>query len=224
VKTRILAGNQQVVRVDREDTDDVSCGDRRSILKTLEAALKSGKIKAVILEDYAKGLFSKPFMGALVELCKKYKVMSALDPHPHNPFNIKGMTFMTPNRNEAFSLAGIKYSPNRGNPLQDAPLLNVASRLMRRWHPQYLLITLGANGMALFSEDMSSPLHIPTQARQVFDVSGAGDTVMATMMLALMSGAEPEVAAQIANQAAGVVVGRVGTSAIEIDVLRETLK
>ena len=130
---------------------------------------------------------------------------------------------MTPNRNEAFALAGVKYASGCGNPLQDAPLLNVASRLMRKWQPQYLLITLGAEGMALFSKDKSKPLHIPTQARQVFDVSGAGDTVMATMMLALMSGASPDVAAQIANQAAGIVVGRVGTSAIEIDVLKETI-
>ena len=223
VKTRVLAGNQQVVRIDREETDDVSRGERRNMLKTLEAVLKSGKINAVILEDYAKGLFSKSFMEAVVELCRKYKVMSALDPHPRNPYNIKGLTFMTPNRNEAFALAGVKYASGCGNPLQDAPLLNVASRLMRKWQPQYLLITLGAEGMALFSKDKSKPLHIPTQARQVFDVSGAGDTVMATMMLALMSGASPDVAAQIANQAAGIVVGRVGTSAIEIDVLKETI-
>ena len=223
VKTRVLAGNQQVVRIDREETDDVSISERHIMLRTLETSIKSGKIKAVILEDYAKGLFSKSFMASLVLLCKKYNVMSALDPHPNNPYNIKGLTFMTPNRNEAFALAGVKYVPGCGNPLHDAPLLNVASRLMRSWHPQYLLITLGAEGMALFSEKMSIPLHIPTQARQVFDVSGAGDTVMATMMLSLMSGASPETAAKIANQAAGVVVGRVGTSAIEADVLKKAM-
>lgn len=223
VKTRVLAGNQQVVRIDREETDDVSTGERRAMLKALEEVLKSGKVCAVILEDYAKGLFSKSFMAALVELCRRYKVMSALDPHPRNPYNIKGLTFMTPNRNEAFALAGVKYVSGCGNPLQDTPLLNVASRLMHKWQPKYLLITLGAEGMALFSDDKSKPLHIPTQARQVFDVSGAGDTVMATMMLALMSGASPDVAAQIANQAAGIVVGRVGTSAIEAEVLKKTI-
>ena len=223
VKTRVLAGNQQVVRIDRENTSDVSISERRRMLRALEEALKTGKTRAIILEDYAKGVFSKTFMEKIVGLGHKYNAMTALDPHPHNPFNIKGLTFMTPNRNEAFALAGIKYVSGCGNPLKDAPLLKVAERLMRLWRPKYLLITLGAEGMALFSDNGTGPLHIPTKARQVFDVSGAGDTVMATMMLALMAGAAPEMAAKIANHAAGVVVGRVGTSAIEADVLRSAV-
>lgn len=223
VKTRILAGNQQVVRIDSEDTDSISISERRKILQTLTNALKNGIVKAVILEDYAKGVFCKSFMENVVRTAQSYNVMTALDPHPNNPFNVKGLTFMTPNRKEAFALAGIKYVSGCGNPLKDAPLFKVAATIMRKWKPKYLLITLGAEGMALFSEGNEVPLHIPTQARQVFDVSGAGDTVMATMMLSLLAGATPENAAAIANEAAGIVVGRVGTSAIEADVLTAKL-
>ena len=105
----------------------------------------------------------------------------------------------------------------------DQPLLETGWIILQKWQPELLLITLGAEGMALFREAGQPPLHIPTQARQVFDVSGAGDTVMATITLALLAGATPEDAARLANAAAGVVVGYVGTTAITCETLNEKL-
>lgn len=224
VKTRVLAGNQQVVRIDQEDTSEISLKIRRWLKETLEQRMAEGCFKALILEDYAKGVMGRHFMQAVVDMANKYGIMTTLDPHPNNNFMVKGLYLMTPNRQEAFSLAGIRYVPGIGNPLQDKPLLQVARKLMRTWAPRYLLVTLGGEGMALFDREGGDPLHIPTRARQVFDVSGAGDTVMGTMVMALLAGAEPYLAARIANAAAGVVVGMVGTAAIERQVLLASLE
>ena len=130
---------------------------------------------------------------------------------------------MTPNRMEAFALAGMPFVHGTGNPERDLPLQRVGEELLRRWEPEMLMITLGAEGIALYMRDGGKPLYIPTQAKRVFDVSGAGDTVMATMALALAAGFEPGKAAVIANHAAGVVVGYVGTRAIERTELQEAL-
>ena len=173
----------------------------------------------LILEDYAKGIFTPYFMAEVVRIAQKQGVAVALDPHPTHPFDVKGMKFMTPNRLEAFALAGMPFVHGIGNPERDLPLQRVGEELLRRWNPEMLMITLGSEGIALYSRDGGKPLCIPTQARRVFDVSGAGDTVMATMALALEAGASPEEAASIANHAAGVVVGYVGTRAIEVPEL-----
>jgi len=223
VKTRVLAGNQQVVRVDREVTSPLSVAHRRELRKRVVAAMESGKIQALILEDYAKGVFGKDFMQGLVNDAAQYGVPCMLDPHPSNVFNVKGLTLMTPNRNEAFALAGKRHVQGSGQAQSDKPLLAVAEKMGRLWNPEYLMITLGAQGMAMFYRDGREPQHIPTQARQVFDVSGAGDTVMATMVLSLLAGACPMDAARIANEAAGVVVGMVGTAAIEAETLKNRL-
>lgn len=223
VKTRVLAGNQQVVRIDQEQTDAISPAQRHALRKNLEKSLDERHIDALILEDYAKGVFGKDFMQGIVNYAASKGIITTLDPHPNNAYNVKGLTLMTPNRREAFALAGVKYVPGNGDPRTDKALLKVGGIIRRKWHPKYLLVTLGAGGMALFCDDAPVPLHIPTKARQVFDVSGAGDTVMATMVLALMSGAPVEDAAKIANYAAGVVVGLVGTAAIGATVLKDAI-
>lgn len=222
VKTRVLANNQQVVRIDYEKTDSISSAVRRKMRMKLEKAVQGG-MKALILEDYAKGIFSRDFMQNIVNYANEYGVITTLDPHPNNAFNVKGLFLMTPNRREAFALAGMKYVPGIGNPLKDKALHKVANVIRKLWGPRHLLVTLGAEGMALFSEGAAVPVHIPTKARQVFDVSGAGDTVMATMVMALLAGADVVNAAQIANHAAGVVVGMIGTAAIEKDVLKAAI-
>ena len=224
VKTRILAGNQQVVRVDREQPGRVTAALRERVLSVLSRQLADGEIAALILEDYAKGLFDCAFMEKIVALAARHNVFVTLDPHPAHAFNVRGLRLMTPNRQEAFRLAGVTYLPAEGrNPLEDKPLLAVADRLMELWAPELLLVTLGAGGMMLVDRKGGVPIHIPTQAKQVFDVSGAGDTVMATMTLALLAGAAPDVAACIANHAAGVVVGFIGTRAIRADELLAVL-
>ena len=224
VKTRILAGNQQVVRVDREQPSQVTPELRKHVLAALERQLAAGAVDALIMEDYAKGLFDRQFMADAVALAARHHVFTTLDPHPANAFNVPGIRLMTPNRLEAFRLAGVTYLPAEGRrPLEDKPLLQVADRLMALWGPELLLITLGAGGMMLVERNGGAPVHIPTQARQVFDVSGAGDTVMATMTLALLAGASPAEAARIANYAAGVVVGYIGTRAIRAEELLAVL-
>jgi len=213
VKTRVIANNQQVVRIDREDTSPLAPELQGRLEAQLAAAVAQGEIQALIFEDYAKGLLAAPMMQRLVDLARRHRVITVLDPHPSHPFNVTGLDLMTPNRSEAFGLAGLYY--RRGVlPLeQDAPLREVSEKLHERWAPRNLLVTLGAGGMALFSEGQPA-LHIPTRAREVFDVSGAGDTVTATCALALAAGATPAVAASIANHAAGVVVAKIGTVAI----------
>ncbi len=224
VKTRVLAGNQQVVRIDREQAAPVSGVVRRKLREAVEEALCHGRVGGLVLEDYSKGVFGKGFMQAVASYAADHGIVTALDPHPNNCFNVKGLYLMTPNRREAFALAGARYVPGTGEPLKDRALQKVASTIRRLWRPRHLLITLGAEGMALFSEDAEGTVHIPTRARQVFDVSGAGDTVMATMMMALLAGAGVNEAAQIANHAAGVVVGLVGTAAIDLKSLSDSIQ
>lgn len=223
VKTRVLASNQQIVRVDREVPAEITDEIRSKLLKKLEAAFASGQVDALVMEDYAKGVFTRDFMKSAAELARKYGVFSTLDPHPSHAFDVKSIALMTPNRMEAFALAGIPYVPGIGDPLKDEPLKQVGETILARWETDMLLVTLGAEGMALFRRDGQPVLVIPTQARQVFDVSGAGDTVMATMTLAICAGASPANAASLANHAAGVVVGYVGTRAIDAEELRQTL-
>ncbi len=224
VKTRIIAGNQQVVRVDKEQPAQVTPALRKQVLERLEEALGQGGCQALIIQDYAKGLFDLDFMREAVDIARRQGVIATLDPHPAHAFNVPGLKLMTPNRMEAFALAGMTDPKPIGDPLHDAALLACGKRLRELWNPELLLITLGAEGMILFAEGQAEPLLIPTKARRVFDVSGAGDTVMATMTLALLAGAEPGQAASIANQAAGIVVGYVGTKAIEAEELLGVLK
>ena len=224
VKTRVFASHQQVVRIDVEDTSDLQETYQTQLLQKLEARLQAAKLDAVIMEDYAKGVFTRSFMENISALAAKYNVPLMLDPHPTHPFDVKGIRLMTPNRQEAFTLAGKTLTKETGNPLTDAPLLEVGKLLNQRWDNDILNITLGGEGMAIFLGGSSVPLHIPTKARKVFDVSGAGDTVMAAMTLAILAGATPQEAAQIANYAAGIVVGIVGTAAIQQEALVAAIK
>ncbi len=223
LKTRIVAGNQQVCRVDLEKTEAVPDAALERILETLRDHLDANRCDAVILEDYAKGLLTPRFVQRLIELCGAFAVPLALDPHPEHPFQVAGLRLMTPNRAEAFGLAGAYYRPAVVPLEQDRALLEVGNRLRRSWGVEILLITLGGNGMALFEGAAECPVHIPTQAREVFDVSGAGDTVMASFVMALAAGASPVEAARLSNHAAGIVVGKIGTAAVTAHELYERL-
>lgn len=223
VKTRVIASKQQVVRIDREDTSPLTSEQSAQLLANLRALLDRQAIDGIIFEDYAKGVFSREFMAEALALASKANCPTMLDPHSSHPFDVKGLTLMTPNRQEAFCLAGQPFCPGIGDPLHDKPLCETGRILMERWGCELLLITLGAEGMILFSRQNDIPFHIPTRARQVFDVSGAGDTVMATMSLAMLAGASPADAADLANHAAGYVVGIVGTAAITAEQLKSAI-
>jgi D-beta-D-heptose 7-phosphate kinase/D-beta-D-heptose 1-phosphate adenosyltransferase len=209
VKSRIIAERQQVARVDWEDPLIMSPAALRVLCRTAAAAVC--RSSGVIIEDYAKGTIRQELVNAVLSAARRAKVPVALDPKQNTGLNVAGITVATPNRKEAFNLAHVPEQAAQPNPLRDEPLIRVAGILMRRWKPLFLAITLGAQGMLLVSRGRA-PLHIPTVAREVFDVSGAGDTVIATLLLAMAAGASRLEAAELATCAAGVVVGKPGTA------------
>ena len=214
VKTRIVAHQQQVVRVDRETRSDADAAATRRLLATLEPSLLYAD--AVIVGDYGKGVVTQRLIDGLKQICRARGVWLSMDPKPVHHLNLAGLSLITPNRKEAFELAGIEDDlgverPN--DPLQDEKLMRVAQKLLQELAPAVLLITLGDQGMLLCQRN-TKPFHIPTVAQEVFDVSGAGDTVIASFTLAIAAGASPSEAAIFSNHAAGVVVGKVGTATV----------
>lgn len=220
-KTRVFGGTQQVVRIDAEETNGLSESDAEAVLNKVTSALNAGDLGALIVEDYGKGLVTKELMQAIIEVAQKNNVPVALDPHPANAINVKGICLMTPNRAEAFALAGAYHASTPDGANEDRPMLDVVEKLEALWAPEYLLVTLGAHGMALFKEGQPA-FHAPTKAQEVFDVSGAGDTVISAFTLALVAGANAEEACIFANHAAGIVVGKVGTAPVFSEELRQS--
>jgi D-beta-D-heptose 7-phosphate kinase/D-beta-D-heptose 1-phosphate adenosyltransferase len=211
VKTRIIARQQQVVRVDRERRFVCDQAMFSEILRIVEAALP--ELDAIIFEDYGKGLITQALKDAVVALCEDRNLIITVDPNPNNPLDWSGVTAIKPNRNEAFASAGVPATEPVDDPLLDEPLLNVGRILLDRWDTGNLLITLGEHGMLLF-ERGAAPHHIPTRAREVFDVSGAGDTAISLFTLALAAGASAREAAELSNLASGIVVGKLGTATV----------
>ncbi|HST31308.1 MAG TPA: PfkB family carbohydrate kinase [Chthoniobacterales bacterium] len=216
VKTRIIARNQQVVRVDREK---IAAPAPKQISKVVGAVRKRLKdFDAIIFEDYGKGFLSADLVSQIARDARAAKKIVTADPNPHNLIDWSGVTAVKPNRSEAFLAAGV---PNRDAdlaPNKDVELVRAGKELMRKWGTQHLLITLGEDGV-MFFEKGKHPHHIPTKARDVFDVSGAGDTAIAIFTLALVCNATPLEAAQIANHASAVVVGKLGTATVTRDEL-----
>jgi D-beta-D-heptose 7-phosphate kinase/D-beta-D-heptose 1-phosphate adenosyltransferase len=210
LKTRIVAHKQQVVRIDRESRDGLEGKLMARLFDVFKTELKSAD--AVILCDYGKGVITQPLLNEVKALCRSRGVWLSLDPKPYH-LNLSGLSLVTPNRKEAFELANLPDETRNPNPLADSNLMQAADRLMNELRPVILLITLGELGMLLCQRDQR-PFHIPTVAREVFDVSGAGDTVIATFTLAIAAGASPLEAAIISNHAAGIVVGKIGTATV----------
>lgn len=209
IKTRIVAHQQQVVRVDRETRGSLDEKTMASLLAEIKQAL--AKADAVIVGDYGKGVVTQPLLDQLKRLCHERGVWLSLDPKPVHHLNLNGLSLITPNRKEAFELANLADETKNANPFADENLMRVTERLLKELNPALLLITLGELGMLLCQRGRK-PFHIPTVAQEVFDVSGAGDTVIATFTLAIAAGASPIEAAVLSNHAAGLVVGKVGTA------------
>jgi D-glycero-beta-D-manno-heptose-7-phosphate kinase len=216
VKTRIIARQQQVVRVDRERIWTPS----QQIEETSTEALKRllPQIDAIILEDYGKGFLQQSFIDKIAQLAAG-KMVTA-DPNPRNQLQWRGFTAVKPNRGEAFSAANEPWKEPVEHPTKDKALLAVGTKLLKTWGPKQVLITLGDQGMMLFSPE-KPPYHIPSRAREVYDLSGAGDTAIAFYTLALLAGATPVEAAEISNYASGVVVAKLGTATVTPDELRD---
>jgi D-beta-D-heptose 7-phosphate kinase/D-beta-D-heptose 1-phosphate adenosyltransferase len=219
VKTRIVAHKQQVVRVDREARDGLKEAQTRKLVAALQASIP--RSAAVIVGDYGKGVVTQPLLDEIKRLCRSHGVWLSLDPKPVHELELSEFSLITPNRKEAFELAGLSDNTRNANPLADASLMQVADYLLTHLRPALLLITLGELGMLLCERDRK-PFHIPTVAREVFDVSGAGDTVIATFTMAIAAGASPLEAALVANHAAGIVVGKIGTATTSREELLES--
>ena len=222
-KRRVIAGGQQLLREDFEDTFALAGEHRRRLVDAIVGEIRSGALDAVIFEDYAKGTLAPWMLEEIIAAARGQGVRTALDPKPGNLTPVRHLTVMKPNRSEAFAMAGVRDPGASGDPACDAALAEVARRLFEAWEPECLLISLAAQGMALYRPGGEVKI-IPTTAREVFDVSGAGDTVTATFTLAMISGAAPEAAAEIANLAAGVVVGKVGTAPINFNELERVCR
>lgn len=221
-KRRVIAGVQQLLREDYEDLHAVPDEIRHNMVNRVADLIRHKEIDAVIFEDYKKGMLTGWMLEELIAEAKKAGIVTALDPKPGSVSPVRGLTVMKPNRAEAFALAGMEDTCDGILPQEDRRLAEVARRLLAEWQPEHLLISLASQGMALFCSNGETRM-IPTRAREVFDVSGAGDAVTATYALALVSGATPVEAAELANRAAGVVVAKVGTAPIHRDELEKAL-
>ena len=221
VKTRIIARNQQVVRVDREQLRSPTPVQVSSIVRNVQRQL--AKTDAIIFEDYGKGFLAGELVRRICDDALAAGKIVTGDPNPHHPIEWKSVTAVKPNRHEAFLAAGLPASDSTSTPMKDKPLLKAGEILLEKWQTKLVLITLGEQGMMLF-ERGKKPHHIPTKARQVFDVSGAGDSAIALFTLALSCRATPVEAAEIANHSSAVVVGKVGTATVTPEELRASFQ
>lgn len=201
VKTRVIAHNQQVVRFDREDKNPLGSRVLREIGRYIDSNFSA--MDAVIISDYNKGMITQELVRNIARKARALDVFVAVDPKIGHFDFYKGVALITPNVIEASSGSGVEIT-------DDASLEKAGRRLLRRLKCKAVLITRGEQGMSLFQDD--SVIHIPTVARKVFDVTGAGDTVIAAFTVAHAAGASMEEASVLANHAAGVVVAEVGTA------------
>ena len=212
MKTRVIAHSQQVVRFDREDKNRLE----NKILKKLIDYIRfeiSG-YDAVIISDYKKGVISSKLISEIMKYTKPENIFVAVDPKVGHFHCYKNVSLITPNLNEASQASGIDIVDER-------TLLSAGKLLMKKLSCDSVLITRGEHGMSLFKKD--SVVHIPTVAKNVFDVTGAGDTVIAAFTLAHAAGASLEESAIIANHAGGIVVGEVGTAVVKPEQLIKSL-
>lgn len=211
-KVRVIADRQQIVRFDYEKTYSITTEEENELIAKINKVAPS--MDAIVVSDYAKGVVSMSVMRTLTKIAEKYKVPLFVDPRPqHAHLYGIGVTAFTPNLKEAYGLRGIKEG--------EVSLEVVADNLVRQYDAN-ILITQGANGMTLFSKDGSSH-HVPAYAKEVYDIVGAGDTVIATLALAAAAGASIEQAAEIANCAAAVVVTKIGTATVTPEELIENI-
>ena len=216
LKTRVIAHSQQVVRFDREKVEVISPEHRRKMLRFVRQRIKT--TDAVVIEDYGKGVIEPALVKEIVRLARKFKKPVLVDPKEKNFSYYAGVTALTPNLKEAH--AG--FENGRVSPRSHS-LEEVGRGLLKKLKCEAVLITLGEDGMALF-EKSGKVTTIPTAAREVYDVSGAGDTVIAIFGLALAAGAKIGEAAILSNFAAGIVVGKLGTATVTPEELAKAVE
>ncbi len=203
-KTRVLAGNQQMLRIDRESKDPISGDLARRLLNHVRAI--ADRFQVILVSDYLKGVLTDFLLRELIALGRERGIPVVIDPKGDDYAKYRGATLLTPNRKEAQKASGVAI-------VDEASLLKAGRALRERLELDALVLTRSEEGMSLFMGD-GRELHMPTKAREVFDVSGAGDTVLSVIGVGLAAGLSLEQAAAVSNLAAGVVVGKVGTSTV----------
>lgn len=209
VKTRVVAINHQICRIDRESNFYLYDLSNNEVLNKIINKVKYAD--AVIISDYAKGSINETLLEKLTAITREYNVFSLLDPKPKNRIKIGNVDLLKPNRSEALELAGMPLETHAKFPIEE-----VCQKIWQRFKPRYLIITLGAEGM-LLSEAGQIKKIIPTTAKSIFDVTGAGDTTMAALAAAISAGIPIEEAMVFANYCAGIVVGKHGTAYVTIE-------
>ncbi len=217
IKTRVVARNQQIIRYDRETRAEIEPQSVQKMLDFAETAFP--EIDAVVISDYGKGLISEPLMKGLRSLMGTTSInpdmVVTVDPKTGNFEHYVGVDVITPNHHEAGQFCGFRI-------VDEATLKKAGLKMLTALNCRSVLITQGKDGMTLFERE-GEVTHIPTVAKKVFDVTGAGDTVISAISLGLAVGMDLKAAAHVANVAAGIVVGEVGTSAAEADVLKNAI-
>ncbi len=209
VKTRVIVRRQQLCRLDRESPQHGYHIDPDRIEVTFDKAVR--KCDAVVFSDYAKGVLTNELIEKVAAMARAHRKLIAIDPKPRRKLRFHEPDLLTPNRQEALQLAGLEQEPH-----QPFPVAEACARIYELYRPTHLVITLSEEGMLLSHQGKAGRI-IPTTAREVFDVSGAGDTSIAALTLGLAAGAVLEEAAQFANAAAGVVVSKLGTATVTPD-------
>jgi len=213
IKTRVIANNQQVVRTDRENLHELDQDIEDKVFTRFKAV--ADEISAVIISDYGKGVITLSLLEKVIEVCLEKDIFIAVDPKETHFHNYRKVSVITPNHHEA----GFAYG-KRIRTEQD--LMEVGNGLLEKLQAKSILITRGADGMSIFRSG-ENPTHIPTFARKVYDVTGAGDTVIATFVSAICGGADLVEAAVVANAGAGITVAEVGTATVTIPQLKSEL-
>jgi D-beta-D-heptose 7-phosphate kinase/D-beta-D-heptose 1-phosphate adenosyltransferase len=213
VKTRVVADGQHVIRFDRESTEELS----PALIQQLQALIRDRlpEVDAIIISDYGKGMITAGLLQDILSRVRSLGTITVVDPKVNHWTLYREVTVLTPNHWEAAAAWGRRVKT-------EADILAAGQHLLDALRVQAVLITRGPKGMSLFETD-GRITHIPAVAREVYDVTGAGDTVVGATALALASGATMVEAAQVANHAAGVVVGKVGTATVSLDELKESL-
>jgi D-beta-D-heptose 7-phosphate kinase / D-beta-D-heptose 1-phosphate adenosyltransferase len=212
-KTRIIASHQHVLRIDRETDKTISDSTIDKITRFIEDKIVD--VDVVLISDYGKGLITKTLLSRLISAAQKHKKITIADPKGLDFSKYSGVSLLTPNKKEAALASGVDI-------VNESSLEIAANKILQNIHLDKLLITCGKDGMVLFEKNRS-PYRVRAEARQVFDVSGAGDTVLSVFGLAIASGASFKNSMSIANTAAGIVVGKVGTATLSRQELATAL-
>jgi D-glycero-beta-D-manno-heptose-7-phosphate kinase len=212
VKTRIMARHQQIVRVDSETVMDLTKEETELLWKRFCDCLEN--VRGVIISDYAKGVISPALIAKILSTCKRRGIFIAIDPKERHFNQYKRVTVLTPNLKEAHAILSIPYRP-----CSDDEIRRLGWSIVKKLDIPSLLITLSEKGLALFERDKKRFTHLPTVAQNVFDVTGAGDTVISVYSAAMVCRATPLEAAYLANHAAGLTVAELGTACVTPEVL-----